>query len=510
MSGLVKCAQGLLLLLVTVSICVAGPDPRRLIVTLQFSDQHKGPLAEDLPAQVRGLADAAQLEGLQFLRNLNAGRLVLRLPESVTESDVTQAMAHLQSLPQVATVEKDVWVTPAFVPNDSRYAGQWYLFESVGIRAPDAWDLERGVNTIVIGHLDTGMVDHVDVDAGRILPGDDFVSDADTANDGDGRDADPTDPGDAVVANECGNGEPATDSSWHGLHTGGIMMATADNATGVAGLNHVSRLLPLRVLGKCGGPISDVLAAMQWAVGATVDTIPVNSNPARVLNLSFGAEGACSPSIQAVVDQVIDAGAVLVAAAGNGQGGDVANFLPANCDGVVSVAALGSNGELPAYTNVGSSMTIAAPGGSERGILSVYNTGSTVAANDAYAELVGTSQSSAMVAAVVSLMLSANGELANDDVINLLRSSAQAFPDASCNTSLCGAGVVDAAAAVAAALDFQADPEPEPDPESDPAPSGGGGGCVLASAASSIDGSMALLLLVAALGALRSRPCSRR
>jgi len=106
----------------------------------------------------------------------------------------------------------------------------------------------------------------------------------------------------------------------HGLHLAGVIGATADNGIGVAGINHVSRLLPVRVLGKCGGDFSDIIKAILWSAGLPVSSVPTNPAPAQVINLSFTAAFTCTPAMQDAIDRATAAGAIVVAAAGNSDG----------------------------------------------------------------------------------------------------------------------------------------------------------------------------------------------
>ena len=56
-------------------------------------------------------------------------------------------------------------------------------------------------------------------------------------------------------------------SSWHGTRVAGILGAITNNGTGIAGMTWSGWVLPVRVLGKCGGYDSDIIAAMAWAAG---------------------------------------------------------------------------------------------------------------------------------------------------------------------------------------------------------------------------------------------------
>ena len=139
--------------------------------------------------------------------------------------------------------------------------------------------------------IDTGIRPHADL-SGRTVPGYDFIADTFVANDGNGRDADASDPGDWYAANQCAPGVPGTSSSWHGTHVAGTIGAASDNGSDVAGINWNAKILPVRVLGRCGGYLSDIIDGMRWAAGLAVPGVPPNPNPAGVLNLSLGGPGS--------------------------------------------------------------------------------------------------------------------------------------------------------------------------------------------------------------------------
>ncbi len=389
---------------------------------------------------------------------------VFALPARVPEAVAAAMAARLAADPAVAYAIPDRMMKPLFVPNDPLYAQQWNLFEDAGgVRLPDAWDQERGAPAVVIGLLDTGILAHADLDPARWVPGYDFISDRDLANDGDGRDADFADPGDWVAAGECGSGEPAERSSWHGTRVAGVIGAATDNGVGIAGVNHGSRLLMARVLGKCGGFTSDIVDALRWAAGLRVPNVPDNANPVRVINLSLGGDGPCTRLEQDAIDEVNARGVVVVTAAGNA-GGDVAGQNPANCQGVVTVAATTRSGARAAYTNTGSGVDLSAPGGDAgEGLPALSNTGGTVAAADDYQPVAGTSFATGQVSGIAGLMLSVNGELNPQQVRDILVQSARAFPDASCDPLLCGAGIVDASAAVQQSVTTPGSPDSDAD-----------------------------------------------
>jgi len=199
------------------------------------------------------------------------------------------------------------------------------------------------------------------------------------------------------------------------------------------------------VLGKCGGYTSDIADGIIWASGGTVAGVPANPNKARVLNLSLGGGGSCAATTQSAINGARSRGAVVVVAAGN-SAMDASNFSPANCAGVITVAATSRAGGRASYSNFGSIVDIAAPGGDTgAGILSTLNAGTRTPAGDGYASYSGTSMATPHVAGVVALMLSKNPALTPDQVEVKLKASARAFPAACAG---CGAGIVDATAAV--------------------------------------------------------------
>jgi serine protease len=381
-------------------------------------------------------------------------------------------------------------------------AGQWYLraptalFVSA-INAVSAWDRTLGSPAITVAVLDTGILSaHPDL-VGKLQPnglggfGYDFVQDIHTANDGDGRDPISEDPGDATTLGECSPGGAAETSSWHGTKVAGLIGAATDNGIGMASVGRNIMLLPVRVLGRCGGYDSDIIAAMRWAAGLTSDvgsTAPlVNTHPAKVINLSLGATGACPASYRDVVAEVNAAGVSVVAAAGNENG--LAVDAPANCAGVVAVAGIRHVGTKVGYSNIGPEVAISAPAGNCGNsisclypLLTTSNTGTAapLTAPAAYIYTsggadasIGTSFSAPLVSGTVGLMLSLNPALTPAGIRSILQSSARAFPSSGgeaaatvchapngsdqiecyCTTSTCGAGMLNTAGAVAHAFD---------------------------------------------------------
>jgi serine protease len=427
---------------------------------------------------------------------------VIGVDPATTGESLPQTLARLRADPAVEFAEPDRLRYAQATPNDPLFTGQWYMNSAAAAAAPSAtdavgaWNTTTGSNGVVIAVLDTGArYDHVDIgrggSGGKLLPGYDFVTDSIVANDGDGRDADASDPGDWVTSADTAtsrfSGCSVSSSSWHGTRVAGIIGARTNNSAGVAGYNWNGWILPVRVLGKCAGTDSDILAALLWAAGIHVDGVPDNPFPAKIINMSLGAVGNCSASYQLTMNQLTALGVLVVVSAGN-EGGPVGS--PANCPGVAAIAGLRHIGTKVGFSSLGNEIALSAPGGNcvntgagQPCLFSIdttNNTGTTVPVASSYTDQlnfnVGTSFAAPIVSGIAGLMKSVNGNLGSAQLIARLREGATAFPTTSttvptppvchvpvnggdiqnseciCTTQTCGAGMANAAAAVNAAL----------------------------------------------------------
>lgn len=408
-------------------------------------------------------------EPLRYAAPMSGDAHIVQLPEPASIEQVTAYANQIASLADVDYAEPNSFVqrqlnpsdvnAPLLTPNDAFFKEQWHLHytpnKKEGIRVESAWDSTMGSSDVIVAVIDTGLLlNHPDI-VGQTVPGYDLVSNTLISKDGNGRDADPSDPGDWGEAGECGINSPFFPSSWHGTHVAGTIGARTNNSTGVAGIASDARILPVRTLGLCGiGIMSDIIDSIRWAAGLPVVNLPLNNNPAHVINMSLGAPGSCSQAMQSAVSDALAAGSTIIVASGNDTK-NASGYYLTNCAGVLSVAATNKAGKRTSYSNFGKSIAIAAPGGDgtvqnpENAVLSTSNAGLRTPAVHAYSYQNGTSMAAPHVAGVAALILSIDPSLTPTQVKTILLTSARPFPAGSnCSDGNCGAGIVDAATAV--------------------------------------------------------------
>ena len=452
---------------------------------------------------------------------------VVFLEKTLYGADVATTLDKLRADPAVAFADVDARRYPHALPNDPLFvptataSGQWYMLtpstatptsDAAATDAVSAWGITLGSSGTVIADIDSGIrFDHPDLlragFGGRLLPGYDFVGqDLNSsnsaplgtylvANDGDGWDPDPSDPGDWIDSTDLMNTAvfpskncSVENSSWHGTRVMGVLGALTNNDVGIAGMTWNPYLLPVRALGKCGGLDSDIIAGIMWSVGMTVfdesgNPVPANPYPADIINLSLGGTGGSCPSDYAsLVTQLAGMGVLVVASAGN-ESGPV--DIPGNCPGVLAVAGLRNVGTKVGYSSLGPEVGIGAPAGNcvnttagapcLRSIDTTVNEGLTVPGASGYTDQtnsnLGTSFSAPIVSGIAALMRAANANLTPPQLIARIKASATPYPqpvttpptpqcvngstssvECACTTTTCGAGMVNAFKAVKAAL----------------------------------------------------------
>jgi len=364
---------------------------------------------------------------------------------------------------------------------DPLYSEQWYLTSEYGINIEPAWKITKGNPSVVVAVLDTGITAHPDLDE-NVVAGYDFIlSESNSRDFQPGRDADPTDPGDYSTS-----GSEA--SSWHGTHVAGIVAASG-NSIGITGVAPLVSISPIRVLGVNGGTESDIAAGINWAIGVPISGVPLNRNVAKVINLSIGSEvfstcGKSSPT-QVAIDASKQRNITIVTSAGNDDK-NARESYPGNCSGNITIGATGYFGDRASYSNHSAwdpryeayfGVDISAPGGdlyededlpAGGGIISTLNDGERTIGDPTYASEVGTSMASPIAAGVLALMYSIRPNLTEDEAWEILRTTAKPFaPGSTCDdllatviltdgseyeTGYCGAGIIDAGAALEALL----------------------------------------------------------
>jgi serine protease len=473
--------------------------------------------AQTSDADVRSLSQRTGI-AVSRSRQLTPSMHVVFLQKTFYGADVDAMLKQLRADPSVAFADVDERRYPHALPNDPLFVptatatGQWYMqtpstltptSDAAATDAVSAWNITKGSSGTVIADVDSGIrFDHPDLlragFGGRLLPGYDFVGeDVDAANgnpvgtflvanDGDGWDPDPSDPGDWIDSTDLANTTvfpskncSAGNSSWHGTRVMGVLGAITNNDVGIAGMTWNPYLLPVRALGKCGGLDSEIITGIQWAVGLPISGVPDNPYPADIINLSLGGQGsACTSDYTNLINTLTGMGVLVVASAGN-ESGPV--DIPANCPGVLAVAGLRNIGTKVGYSSLGPEVGIAAPAGNcvntnggpcLRSIDSTVNEGATVPGANAYTDQtmtnLGTSFSAPIVSGIAALMRAANANLTPPQLIARLKASAIPFPqptglaqcvagstssaECACTAGTCGAGMVNALSAVKAAL----------------------------------------------------------
>jgi serine protease len=401
---------------------------------------------------------------MRHVRRLSTGADVVATSRPLDAVESAALVRTLSSDASVAGVTPDrrffhTGITANRTTNDPISGGyQWHYYHSVGgIKAPAAWDKANG-SGVVVAVLDTGVTSHPDLDA-NMLQGYDFITDAFVSRR----------PTNERVAGAHDYGDwnddweqcEVRDSSFHGTHTAGTVAEVSDNGIGLAGVAHGAKVLPVRVLGRCGGYMSDIADAIVWASGGDVPGVPTNTTPAEVINMSLGGQAPCDDVMQSAIDTAVANGTTVVVSAGNWDT-DTGQFAPASCQNVINVGATRVTGGKAFYSNWGKKVDLSAPGGGGGSdglpngfVWQAINDSPTEPekGNPAYGGMAGTSMSAPHVAAVAAMIQGvATTPLTPAQVEATLKSTARMFPVAINAARPIGTGILDAKAALATVL----------------------------------------------------------
>ena len=414
------------------------------------------------------------------------------------------AVDTLNFIAQLRTRADVEWAVPNYIdrahittPNDPLYPVQTTATSPNNIwhygmaKINSAWDTTTGTPNVRVAVLDTGILynkaDYIGNDTNstqepstnpdlycstnKWRPGYDFVSystagtEADTVDDDD-----PYDLG------------PYSGTSFHGTHVAGTIGACTNNTTGIAGIGWGVEMMAVRVLGPSGGQRSDIIRGMLWAAGIAVSTTTssgtsniTNPFPADVLNMSLGGLGT-DQSYQDAIDQINAAGKIVVVSAGNSND-DASKYAPAGQNGVITVGSVGPTATVAKrsyFSNFGTSVEITGSGGDSLSAVSPNQVLSTQGCNAngqgqpspttgcttwGYGQKQGTSMSAPHVAGIIALMNSARlaqaiplPKLNVYEATYYLQTTASVLNAANDCAKGCGAGLVDAQAAVNGAI----------------------------------------------------------
>ncbi len=373
---------------------------------------------EDVAAELENVA--GQVVGHQ--RDLHAFRLKLR-PGLSLEA----AIASLQQRPAVVYAEPNYILYADATPNDPYFAT--YQYGPQKVQADLAWNIWQPAAQVIIAIVDTGIdTNHPDL-RDKVY-----------------RDAS----GVAIGYNVLAGTGNATDDNGHGTHCAGIAAAEINNSTGIAGWNAQASafdpgytlLMPVKVLDSTGsGTSANVANGITWAA----------DHGAKIISLSLG--GTSSSTLSNAVQYAWKKGCVLVAAAGNSSSSSPS--YPAGYANVISVAATDRTDTLASYSNYGSWVKVAAPGGANTASDSIYSTLPTYPARGNfgtnYGYLSGTSMACPHVSGEAALILSQNPTLPNSQINSLITSKVDPYTPYQGRTLAAGAGRINVYKALQAA-----------------------------------------------------------
>lgn len=412
--------------LVTISSATFNASP--VIYTLETS--------RALSAGLRiGVASYAQLASGVLSYEDESGeivRLEVGPDDDLGKLQALRAVANMKTEMPARRVEPDYKAQATSLGVNDLYASlQWNLEH---INAPKAWSAATGAG-VRVAVLDTGISPlHEDLQVNvQLSDGYDFVSSS-ANGDGDGRDADASEP---------------YDGTYHGTHVAGVIAADTNNNAGIAGVAYDATLIPVRVLDRKGSGVAyDIADGIRYAAGLPSSDGKILSPRADIINLSLSIDGDSFIIADAVRDAVAQ-GVIIIAAAGNAQTNNA--HYPAAYDNVFGVGAVNHAGFRSLFSNFGDNISLMAPGGTSTKSLYFDGVDDDIfgpISTDSYGFVVGTSFAAPHVAGVAALMKQIRPDL--DAALFSSYLTRGLLTESRASREFYGYGVIDAAMAVTA------------------------------------------------------------
>lgn len=321
----------------------------------------------DLDGTVAGLIKMTCSDVSTFDLGLSMSLLDCELKPGISDAELALQLSNDSNVQWYERDEKAMVVEKQHVTRALHLAQQqsaaaqtpdlhWNI-ESFGFR--EAWKHSKGAGASV-AVLDSGITAHPALETAA-APGVDVIAKPANSRDGDGRDNDPTDPGNWTEVGQCGN-DDFIPSTFHGTMVAGAVADSGSNPFGVIGTAPEARIVPVRIAGPCGAAVSDMISGILWSAGYEVEGVTTRDTPVDVINISYALRKECSPGLQEAIDAARQKGVSIVTSAGN-YSEDAALYSPGNCQGVINVGATNLELGQAKTSNGGEAVAIYGPGG---------------------------------------------------------------------------------------------------------------------------------------------------
>ncbi|MDY0215748.1 MAG: S8 family serine peptidase, partial [Bacteroidales bacterium] len=361
---------------------------------------------------------------------------------------VDEFIDELSKMDIIEYAELDYKREPLWTPNDPYYLGnyKWYLTQ---IKAEQAWDIQKGISSVKVAIVDNAVWGaHEDL----LIPANNQCNaSVNPVQTGAGKSAPPT----SVAQNpncsmyDMNNGLCYAYEWSHGTHCAGLVGAINNNGKGIASIGGGVTLYGVRCADNSGGMYNtSITRGVNWAAQQNV----------HVISLSLGGEQS-STAEQQQMQSLYNNNVVVLASAGND--GTTTKLYPAAYSSVLAVASTDNNKKLSSFSQYGTWVDIAAPGGFYNETTSYINmlsttyctsqyfriTGTSTFDNKNYDGMQGTSMSCPVAAGAAALLKSRNSSATPAQIFNCLKTTSQPLASGS-HTIAPGVGIIDVPAAL--------------------------------------------------------------